>query len=300
MSEKAPARGEHSRTGARSVVGKRRSLASDQEATATGATFYLPNSVRSVIALQRTVGNQAVQRMLQLIQRVAAGEHKMVEDEPPVQRQMVLRIQRITPSFVAARPAPKRSNTDSSTTTVKEQAFTGKVTEDKSAGQYGYELETFQSNGEIQLVYYTEGHYPAPVPDDDSGALSNVSKTNWKAVADDLHANRTGIGGNWSAYLAEPLHENYHWNVEWVGALTPEIAKAETALKTVKADNKSPLNQVIVQTNAAVIVGNAVKAAKKTYKALGDSPGDPPYIAQAPAIDALEKRVRDEAAAKSW
>ena len=110
-------------------------------------------------ALQRSVGNQVVQRM---VQRVLDGPHKEVnEDEPPIQRLLATTIQRvIRPSFPVDRPVPKRSNTDASITRLKGQSYTGTVVEDKAAGTYSYELTSFESKGEIQLVYYTEDHYP--------------------------------------------------------------------------------------------------------------------------------------------
>ena len=44
----------------------------------------------------------------------------------------------------------------------------------------------------------------------------------------------------------------------------------------------------------------AMADARKAYDALGDNPGDPPYVAQAPAIDALVKRIEDHAKAQGW
>ncbi|MCC7364771.1 MAG: hypothetical protein IT303_10400 [Dehalococcoidia bacterium] len=251
-------------------------------------------------ALQRAVGNQAVQRLL--VQR-KEGAHKEINlEEDPVQR-LILRA--VDPTFPVARPAPKRSNSDASTTKVKEQTFGGNVVKDDAAGVFKYKLTDFTSNGEIQLVYYTNDHYPAPAPEDDTGPLSNVTKGNWRAVAKNLHDNRTGIADDWSAYAAEPLHENYHWNTEWVNTFTPEFRKAETKLENLKAPikqsgwfgkKKPDLTQgeaeAKLKPRADKIVADMVKTAKKNYFKLGDSPGDPPYIAQAPAVDALENRVR--------
>jgi hypothetical protein len=249
--------------------------------------------------LQRSVGNQVVQRM---VQRVLDGQHKEAnEDEPPIQRSIELAIQRvIRPTFPVDRPSPKRSNTDASITRIMGQSYTGKVVEDKTAGTYSYELTSFESKGEIQLVYYTEDHYPAPVPTDDDGALSNVTRGNWKSVADDLHAHRTGIAGDWSAYRAEPMHENFHWTVEWVRSLIPELDKAETKLGALQVPSGGANAVDDTKARADTIVADAIKEAKRKYMALGDSPGDPPYVAQAPAIDVLEKRVRDHAAASKW
>jgi hypothetical protein len=40
--------------------------------------------------------------------------------------------------------------------------------------------------------------------------------------------------------------------------------------------------------------------ARAAYNALGDSPGDPPYRAQVPVVEALIKRVNDHASAQGW
>jgi hypothetical protein len=273
--------------------------AGSRRAAASVAPAQRADERWTIEALQRSVGNQVVQRM---VQRVLDGPHKELnEDEPPLQRALDRAIQRVvTPSFPVDRPAPKRSNTDASITRVKGQSYTGKVVEDKASGTYSYELTSFESRGEIQLVYYTEDHYPAPVPDDDTGALSNVNRGNWKAVADNLHAHRTGIADKWSAYRAEPMHENYHWSVEWVRSLIPELDKAETKLKALRVPSAGANAVDDTKAQADPIVADAIKEAKRKYGALGDSPGDPPYVAQAPAIDVLEKRVRDEAVAQKW
>lgn len=230
-----------------------------------------------------------------LVQR-AGSQHKEVnEDEEPIQRLMM--IQRlVAPRFPVNRPAPKRSNSDSSTTKVKDQSWSGAVVTDDAAKVYKYDLTDFTSAGEIQLVYYTNDHYPAPTPMDDTGALTNVTKGNWRTIADDLHNNRTGIADDWSAYAAEPLHENYHWESEWVNTFTPELRKAEAEVAKLKVpitEGSTPVAaEAELKPKAKDIIDEMVKEAKKKYFKLGDSPGDPPYIAQAPAVDALESRVR--------
>ena len=251
-----------------------------------------------ILALHRAAGNQAVQRML--LQRAGAQHKEVNEDEEPIQR-MIQRL--VSPTFPVARPAPKRSNTDASTTKVKEQSFSGTVVKDDANGVYKYDLTDFTSNGEIQLVYYTFQHYPAPMPADDTGPLTNVSKGNWRKIADDLKANRTGIADDWSAYAAEPLHENYHWNTEWVNTLTPELRKAEAKLAKLRVritqggvEVPQGAAEAALKQKAGEIMADMVKEAKKKYFKLGDDPGDPPYIAQAPAVDALEARVRAEGA----
>lgn len=248
-----------------------------------------------IVGLQRSAGNQAVQRML--LQR-KGGQHKEVNEDEPLIRRMLQR--QVDPTFPVDRPAPVRSNSDASTTKVKAQSYSGAVVKDDAAGEFKYELNDFTSNGEIQIVYYTPDHYPAPVPADDSGALTNVTKGNWSDIADDLHANRTGIADDWSSYRAEPLHEDYHWDTEWVNTFTPELRKAEAKLSKLKMpvtpDATTDDAKAQLEPKADKILAEMVKTAKEKYFKLGDSPGDPPYIAQAPAIDALEDRVRKHGA----
>ena len=43
-----------------------------------------------------------------------------------------------------------------------------------------------------------------------------------------------------------------------------------------------------------------VQEGRSAFNALGDSPGDPPYVAQAPSIDNVINRVRNLAASKKW
>ena len=239
-----------------------------------------------------------------VLQRAGANHKEVNEEEPPIQRRAL--IQRVVaPTFPVARPAPTRSNSDSSTTKVKDQEFAGTVVKDDAKGVYKYKLDSFTSKGEIQIVYYTDDHYPAPAPEDDAGALSNVTKANWQTIADDLHAKRTGIAGRWSAYRAEVLHEDYHWPNEWVDPFPPELRKAEAAIEKLSTPAmtagvlglmKKPIPLAEAENKlkpqAAEIITEMVKTAKKEYFKLGDDPGDPPYIAQAPAVDELETRVR--------
>jgi len=77
----------------------------------------------------------------------------------------------------------------------------------------------------IQLVYHSMSQFRAPVPNNDSGPLVNVKKSNWKAIVKDLTDNRTGIAANWSAYLAEDTHEDYHWFQEWTTGKPPRMER---------------------------------------------------------------------------
>lgn len=210
----------------------------------------------------------------------------------------------VTPTFLLATPAPKRSNSDSSTTLPATPTFTGHTAFDSGAKKWRYQVDGIESKGTIQIVYYTEDHYPAPTPTDDKGALSNVTSGNWKAIVKDLKDNRTGIAAKWSAYQAEDLHENYHWVNEWQATVKPKFAEAQTAIAALEETEASSATQgaanTVLEAKATTIFTTKIREARTTFNALGDSPGDPPYIAQAPAVDALVKRVEDHATAQKW
>ena len=208
----------------------------------------------------------------------------------------------VTPTFSVTEVVGARSDSDASLTDADTPTYTGHVALDGL--NWRYQLDSVTGTGTITIVYYPESHYPAPTPTDDSGALSNVTAANWSAMVKDLKSHRTGMGGKWSAYRAEVLHEHYHWDVEWKG----QVKKALTALETeiagmsVSAAKAGSIAeaQAALEPQVAAAFKKAMKAARAAYDALGDSPGDPPYVAQAPAIDALVKRVEDHAAAQKW
>jgi hypothetical protein len=293
-------------------------------------------AVHSLLALQRIAGNQAVGRLLAK-HRDHAAEHKPdVEEEDPIamqkrkgaggsiqRRPAAVIVQRdpkdelksmmappyapasMMPEFILDKPKPKRSNTDSSTTLPATPTIEGQVAFDAPANAFRYQVTAIKSKGTIQIVYYSEDHYPAPTPADDSGALSNVTKDNWRAIVKDLTKNRIGIAKNWSAYLAEDLHENYHWVDEWQKKITPKFAEAQNEIATLKslatakdAEPADAAKVLIPQANA--IFKTKIQEGRKAFNDLGDDPGDPPYIAQAPAIDALIKRVQEHAKAQGW
>jgi hypothetical protein len=167
-----------------------------------------------------------------------------------------------------------------------------------------YQLDAIESTGEIQLVYYTTDHYPAPTPSDDTGPLTNVSKANWKKAVDDLDKNKEGIPKFWSAYKREVLHEDYHWKTEWQGEVNKEVPKAESEIAKLAvgfdkaATQKDAETQLLPKVTKAF--NDAMKRARAAYNALCDAPGDPPYKAQVPAIEALIKRVKDHAKNNKW
>lgn len=274
-------------------------------------------AVASLIAGQRPAGSRSVQRVT----------HKIVEDDdqeaekrkaPVVQRapgkdpKVVAPPQgapwvagkHVAPSFVVRRPSPKRSNSAASTTASKTPTFKGGPRIDAAANVWRHQIDSVESKGTIQIVYYSKSHYPAPAPPDDSGPLSNVTEGNHQEIIDDLVANRTGIADDWSAYRAEVLHEDYHWDTEWKGAVTPRIAQAETDIEALSVGfdkaRTARKAESTLKPKAKALFAARMNEARRAYNALGDDAGDPPYVAQAPAIDNLVNRVRNHAATKGW
>lgn len=208
----------------------------------------------------------------------------------------------VTPTFTVTEVLGARSNTASSKTHTDTPTYTGNVALDGS--NWRYQIASVAGTGKITLVYYTEDHYPAPTPTDDSGTLSNVTKTNWKSMIADLKAHRTGIAGAWSAYRAETLHEHYHWETEWQGEVKKALAKLETGIESLSVSTSTATTaadaEKILKPQVDAAFAKAMADARKAYDALGDSPGDPPYVAQAPAIDALVARLEAHAKAQGW
>jgi hypothetical protein len=214
----------------------------------------------------------------------------------------------VVPKFVLDKPAPTRSNTASSTTNAGipslPTTFTGHAAVDAGAKQWRYQLDTVESKGKIQIVYFTDNRYPAPTPTDDKGALTNVTKTNYKTIIKDLTDNRTGVPDFWSAYQAEDLHEDYHWKSEWQPLAVKGVQDAEKEIAKLglgfdKAATAADA-EAILKPQATALFDTAIKKARTDWAAMGDDAGDPPYIAQAPAVDALKVRVENEATAKKW
>jgi hypothetical protein len=207
-----------------------------------------------------------------------------------------------TKTWIVEKPAPKRSNSDASTTSASDPTFTGGVAVDAKKRQWRYQLASMEAKGKIQIVYYTVDHYPAPVPEDDSGDLSNVTQNNWKDIVKDLDKNKRGIADQWSAYRAEDVHENYHWEKEWQVLVRKALKKAQKAIAKlgVGFDKTSAEADAALKPQATTAFDNEMKEARKKWNKMGDSPGDPPYRVQVPVIEALIKRVKDHAKSKGW
>ncbi len=208
----------------------------------------------------------------------------------------------VTPKFVLDKKEDPRSNTKPSTQSKSPPTFVGNVAGDGKV--WHYELSSVESKGKIRIVYFTDDRYPAPTPTDDSGALSNVTKTNWKTIVEDLEKNKEGIPDFWSAYRAEDVHESYHWEVEWQGEMKKELVKAENniaglSLGVDKAPGAADAEKVLAP-QATTVFNDAMNRANASYQALPDSPGAPAYKAQIPVVTALKNRVNDHAKANKW
>jgi hypothetical protein len=214
----------------------------------------------------------------------------------------------VVPSFVLDKPAAIRSNTASSTTQAGipslPTTFIGHAAVDAAGKTWRYQLDSVESKGKIQIVYFTSDRYPAPTPTDDSGALTNVTSANWKTIVKDLKDNRTGIPDHWSAYLAEDLHEDFHWKGEWqpLAIKAVQDAEKEIAKLSLGFDQAATATdaEAILKPQAQTLFTAAIRKARSDWAAMGDSEGDPPYIAQAPALDNLKARVEQKAAAEKW
>jgi hypothetical protein len=210
----------------------------------------------------------------------------------------------VAPSFHATESEGPRSNSDPATTDVDTPTFIGGVAVDAAASMWRYQIKSVQGVGRITLVFYTADHYPAPTPNDDSGKLSNVTKANWKNIVKDLESHKTGVAGNWSAYRRTILHERYHWAVEWQGSVKKELVKVENDIEkegvSFAAAADAAAAEKVLAPKATKIFADGMAAARRAYDALGDSPGDPPYVAGSVGAVDLAARVKTHAKAEKW
>jgi hypothetical protein len=205
----------------------------------------------------------------------------------------------VTPTFVLTETEGPRSNTSPATTDTDTPTFTGKVVKDGTV--WRYQLDTVEGKGRIELVYYTADHYPAPTPNDDRGALSNVNAGNWQAVVQDLKDHRTSVAGNYSSYRRTQLHEHYHWATEWQGEVKKALRVAENEIAKLSSSAADPGAATAELTPKATRIFNAqMRAARAAYNALPDTPGSAPYIAGAGGVDALVARIEAEASRRKW
>ncbi|MDQ0851523.1 hypothetical protein QFZ65_003461 [Arthrobacter sp. B3I9] len=296
-------------------AGMRRSDRDEEAITPSPAPSFRSREA-AVLALQRSAGNRAVQRLV--AGSAAHAKPKMEGDEDKerlkdgacvVQRVLadpvpMLAVQRAAFNATLNKPAPTRSNSAASTTHADDPTFTGHAVEDKKRKRWTYVVDTVEATGTIQIVYFTNDRYPAPTPDDDSGALTNVTSGNVTAILKDFKDNREGIPDHWSAYRAEDLHEDYHWSNEWLKLARVGMTEADKKVAKLQVDTTATPAQAdaekILEPQAKTLFDAEMKAARMKWNAMGDSPGDPPYRAQAPAVDALATRVKAHKKAQKW
>jgi hypothetical protein len=238
------------------------------------------------------------------VDMLGGGESKQVAQTETIPTGPAYSPAAITPNFILDKKLSARSNTKPSTQSASDPTFVGETAVDTAGKTWRYQLKSVESRGKIRIVYFTKDHYPAPTPTDDSGALSNVKSDNWRDIVEDLDKNKAGVPDFWSAYRREDVHELYHWDVEWQGEVKKELIKAgadiaKLSLGFDKADTVAKANAILAPQAAKIFKG-AMASARAAYNALGDSPGDPPYQAQVPAVEALIKRVQDHATSKGW
>ncbi len=205
----------------------------------------------------------------------------------------------VKPTFVLNQKEGARSNSAPATTTTDNPTCTGKVVKDGAV--WRYQIDSVESKGTIDLVYYTADHYPAPTPNDDSGALSNVTKANHTDIIKDLKDHRTIVAGNWSSYRRTQLHEHYHWETEWQGEVKKELVKAEDEIAKLSSSAATEADATSeLAPKAKKIFDDHMKAARNSYNALPDTPGSAPYVAGAAGVDALIARIQAHATSNGW
>lgn len=197
----------------------------------------------------------------------------------------------------------KRSDEMPSTTVPLRPTFHGEAAVDHNANVWRYQLGSVESKVIMTIVYYPKEHYPAPTPNDDSGALKNITKDNWKTAVKELDEHKAYIFDFWASYQAEDVHEDYHWT-SWQDAVKKELPFIESELEGLQVN----FDQAPTAAKATKILKPAVKEmsenlelrARRDMDAIGDEVGDPPYNAQVPVVDALIQRIRDYAENNNW
>jgi hypothetical protein len=92
--------------------------------------------------------------------------------------------------------------------------------------------------------------------------------------------------------------------VEWQGEIKKALAKLETDIESISVSTTTAPTaadaEKLLKSQIDAAFAAAMTTARAAYNALGDNPGDPPYVAQGPAIDALVARIEAYATSKGW
>ena len=221
------------------------------------------------------------------------------------------------PPLSEVKHAPERTtilepNRPSSTSPWRSPDVVGQVAADCKAKVWRYQLKSFFSGGGIWIVYYGEKHYPAPgPPTDDTGALTNVTRKNWKEIVAQLEDRKDSYADFWDSYKSQDLHEEYHWNVHWKGVIYEMLPKLERMMETfwvpfaqMPSLSPKPVTaseaEAILEPKMQTQLSLTYEGALASYKAIPDKPGDTAYKAQIPAFKFLIKRVKEYASTKGW
>jgi len=230
---------------------------------------------------------------------------------------------RVVPEVKAKWEPPKRVPDgflqNSTTTPGIAPTLTGHLAADCKAKVWRYQLTSFSSGGTIQIFWKSKDHYPAPgPPEDDTAALTNVNKGNWKEIVDYLEAHKDAGEGKWSAYMGQELHERYHWEVEWTGLVKKLVFELENKLAKLQVPFTSPYfpfppiaaeaAEASLEARMNTELAAAYHAAEDAFGGIPDTPksgpekpeSDPAYIAQIPAFTYLINRVKAYAMTKGW
>jgi hypothetical protein len=232
---------------------------------------------------------------------------------------------RVVPEVKAKWETPKRVTDgaleNSTTTPGMAPTLTGHLAADCNAKVWRYQLTSFLSEGTVQIFWKSKDHYPAPgPPEDDTAALTNVNKGNWKEIVNYLDEHKDDGEGKWSAYMGQELHERYHWDVEWTGLVKKMVFELENKLEKLQVPFTDPyfpfLKPPIVAAEAEASLERqmntelavAYHAAQDAFTGIPDKPktlskkpkSDPAYIAQIPAFTYLINRVKAYAMSKGW
>lgn len=203
------------------------------------------------------------------------------------------------------------STTAPSTTKVFTPTFKGSACLDASAKVWRFHLDSVTSSGKITIVDYPPEHYPNPTAGGNVTDKDVVGPgTHMDGIPDyceilaDLDANKAGVPAFWTVKGRDPLHEVYHWEVEWQGTFNRFVQAAEAVMesKTISCSGADDASVALAKLMKLVepIFNKAYTDARKEYDGLGDAPGDPPYQAQIPAYEAMIKTIQDFAKAQKF
>jgi hypothetical protein len=198
---------------------------------------------------------------------------------------------------VVTKPA---SMSVAATTTPDSPTYTASACIDKATNSWKLRVDSVTSTGTIEIVPTPAANTPNPVMG------GNVNAGNYCSIIKDLaDYTTTGIKGpNWHVTQSTIDHENYHWDTEWKGSLNTAWAKAEAKMEahsTACASAADPATALASMKAAADAEFSAMDTeATNAFNALGDGPGDPPYVAGQVALAAMIASIKAFATAQGF